>query len=110
MEKMSKDEFVASLSAPARCAKLATICEDGRPHVVPVWFTLNGELVIFTALSAWMRTRRLFIMCSWKGGLKSWILPWRPRGIGERSLAGGLWEWSGRRNLANEPRGNGCCV
>src|SRR5688572_10570918 len=49
MEKMSKAEYIAFLSAPARCAKLATICEDGRPHVVPVWFTLDGELVIFTA-------------------------------------------------------------
>jgi PPOX class probable F420-dependent enzyme len=49
MEKMSKTEYMAFLSAPARCAKLATICEDGRPHVVPVWFTLDGEHVIFTA-------------------------------------------------------------
>ena len=49
MEKMSKSEYLAFLSAPARCAKLATVCEDGRPHVVPVWFTLDGEQVIFTA-------------------------------------------------------------
>jgi PPOX class probable F420-dependent enzyme len=49
MENMSKVEYIAFLSAPARCAKLATVREDGRPHVVPVWFTLDGEHVIFTA-------------------------------------------------------------
>ena len=49
MEKMSKAEYIAFLSAPARCAKLGTICEDGSPHVVPVWFILDGEHVIFTA-------------------------------------------------------------
>ena len=49
MENMSKAEYIAFLSAPARCAKLATVRADGRPHVVPVWFTLDGEHVIFTA-------------------------------------------------------------
>ena len=49
MEKMSKAEYIAFLRAPARCAKLATVREDGSPHVVPVWFTLDGEHVIFTA-------------------------------------------------------------
>jgi PPOX class probable F420-dependent enzyme len=49
MEEMSKAEYIAFLSSPARCAKLATVREDGRPHVVPVWFTLDGEHVIFTA-------------------------------------------------------------
>jgi PPOX class probable F420-dependent enzyme len=49
MENMNKAEYLAFLSVPARCAKLATVREDGRPHVVPVWFTLDGEHVIFTA-------------------------------------------------------------
>jgi PPOX class probable F420-dependent enzyme len=49
MEKMSKAEYLAFLSDRARCAKLATVREDGRPHVVPVWFTLHNEEIIFTA-------------------------------------------------------------
>ena len=49
MEKMTQAEYLAFLSDPARCAKLATVCEDGRPHVVPVWFTLHNEEIIFTA-------------------------------------------------------------
>lgn len=49
METMSKAEYLAFLSAPARCAKLATVRADGSPHVVPVWFILDGEHLIFTA-------------------------------------------------------------
>ncbi|HEU0297164.1 MAG TPA: PPOX class F420-dependent oxidoreductase [Anaerolineales bacterium] len=49
MEKMTKAEYLAFLSDRARCAKLATVREDGRPHVVPVWFTLHNEEIIFTA-------------------------------------------------------------
>src|SRR5262245_49665975 len=49
MEKMSKAEYMAFLSSPARCGKLATVREDGRPHVVPVWFMLDGGNLIFTA-------------------------------------------------------------
>ena len=49
MEKMTKAEYMAFLTSPARCAKLATVREDGSPHVVPVWFTLDGDDLIFTA-------------------------------------------------------------
>ena len=30
-----------------RTAKLATVRKDGRPHVVPIWFTLDGDTLIF---------------------------------------------------------------
>jgi len=31
-----------------RTAKVATMNEDGRPHVAPVWFDLDGEDLLFT--------------------------------------------------------------
>jgi PPOX class probable F420-dependent enzyme len=31
-----------------RTAKLATVREDGRPHVTPVWFVLDGDTLVFT--------------------------------------------------------------
>lgn len=31
-----------------RTGKLATVCADGRPHIVPIWFTIDGEDIIFT--------------------------------------------------------------
>ena len=49
MENMTKAEYTAFLDAPPRCAKLATVRADGSPHVVPVWFILDGEQLIFTA-------------------------------------------------------------
>lgn len=49
METMTKAEYLSFLNAPARCGKIATVREDGRPHVVPIWFILDGETLIFTA-------------------------------------------------------------
>lgn len=31
-----------------RTAKLATVRKDGRPHVVPIWFDLDGDTLVFT--------------------------------------------------------------
>lgn len=36
------------LLAQTRTAKLATVRADGRPHVIPVWFDLDGDTLIFT--------------------------------------------------------------
>jgi PPOX class probable F420-dependent enzyme len=30
-----------------RTGKLATVRADGRPHVVPIWFVLDGDTVVF---------------------------------------------------------------
>jgi len=42
------DEQRAFLLHGTRTAKLATVRKDGRPHVVPIWFTLDGDTLIFT--------------------------------------------------------------
>ena len=36
------------LLGQARTGKLATVRKDGRPHVVPVWYELDGYKLIFT--------------------------------------------------------------
>jgi PPOX class probable F420-dependent enzyme len=59
MEKMTQAEYMAFLSTPARCAKLATVREDGSPHVVPVWFTLHGNDLIFTAACASIKVKNI---------------------------------------------------
>lgn len=48
MEEMNAAEAREFLLARARTASLATVGADGRPHVAPVWFDLDGEAVIFT--------------------------------------------------------------
>lgn len=48
-EPMSDQEIRQFLLAqPARTAKLATVREDGRPHVAPVWFDIEGDELLFT--------------------------------------------------------------
>ncbi|MEU6120184.1 PPOX class F420-dependent oxidoreductase [Streptomyces sp. NPDC047117] len=45
--KMTKDEWQTFVSAGTRTGKLATVRTDGRPHVAPVWFLLDGDDVVF---------------------------------------------------------------
>ena len=40
-------EQCAFLSQDTRTGKLATVRKDGRPHVVPIWFVLDGNELVF---------------------------------------------------------------
>lgn len=49
MRTMTEDEWRAFLlGKPAHTAMLATVREDGSPHVAPIWFDLDGDDVLFT--------------------------------------------------------------
>jgi len=45
---MTLAECRGFLLSPVRTGKLATMRKDGRPYVVPVWFDLDGETLVFT--------------------------------------------------------------
>ena len=45
---MTDDEWRAFVLDGTRTAKVATVRPDGRPHVAPVWFVLDGDDVVFT--------------------------------------------------------------
>jgi PPOX class probable F420-dependent enzyme len=47
-KEMTTDEIRAFLAAGARTAKVATVAKDGRPHLMPVWFVLDGDEIVFT--------------------------------------------------------------
>ena len=47
MKSMTPDEWRAFLLAGTRTAKLASVRSDGRPHVVPIWFDLDGDELVF---------------------------------------------------------------
>lgn len=47
MAKMTDTEIRAFLEHGTRTAKLATTRADGRPHVVPIWFVLDGDDIVF---------------------------------------------------------------
>ncbi len=48
MRHMTQPEWQAFVMEGTRTAKVATTRKDGRPHVVPVWFVLDGDDVVFT--------------------------------------------------------------
>lgn len=52
MKKMSKDEVYAFLRDHPLTAHLATVREDGRPHVAPIWIGVDGEDILFTTWAA----------------------------------------------------------
>ncbi len=47
MRPMTHDETRAFLLEGTRTGKLAWVGKDGRPHVAPIWFVLDGDDVIF---------------------------------------------------------------
>jgi len=56
---MTDDEIHAFLSHGTRTAKLATSGPGGRPHVMPVWFVLDGEELVFTTWGDSVKGRNL---------------------------------------------------
>src|SRR5262245_5407497 len=46
--QMTTEEIRSFLLDGTRTAKVATAMADGRPHVMPVWFVLDGEQIVFT--------------------------------------------------------------
>jgi PPOX class probable F420-dependent enzyme len=56
---MDGDERRAFLSHGTRTAKLATTRADGRPHVAPIWFVLDGDDLLFTTGETTVKGRSL---------------------------------------------------
>jgi hypothetical protein len=56
---MTAAEISSFLSNGTRTAKVATTMENGRPHVMPVWFVLDGEQIVFTTAADTVKGRNL---------------------------------------------------
>lgn len=48
MRPMTDKEIRSFLLHGTRTGKLATIRADGRPHIAPIWFVLDGDALVFT--------------------------------------------------------------
>src|SRR3954452_22617114 len=59
MRDLSDTEARAFLGEGGRTGKLATVRADGSPDVVPVWFVLDGEQLVFTCMSTSVKARNL---------------------------------------------------
>ncbi len=56
---MTDDEARAFLSEGQRTGKLATTMADGRPHVAPVWFIVDGSDLVFLTGAGTVKGRSL---------------------------------------------------
>ena len=68
MPKMTHEEYRRFMLERPRTAKLATVRTVGRPHGAPVWFTLDGDTIVFmtgedTVKARNMRRERRVSLC-----------------------------------------------
>jgi PPOX class probable F420-dependent enzyme len=59
MRTMTDGQVRGFLREGTRTAKLATVAADGHPHVVPVWFVLDGDDLVVTTMSSSAKARHL---------------------------------------------------
>jgi PPOX class probable F420-dependent enzyme len=57
--EMTAEQLREFLSHGTRTAKLATTMRDGSPHVMPVWFVLEGEELLFNTHAHTVKGRNL---------------------------------------------------
>jgi PPOX class probable F420-dependent enzyme len=56
---MSVEQYRKFLSEGTPTAKVATVRADGRPHVAPVWFLLDGDCIVFSTGKGSVKGRNL---------------------------------------------------
>lgn len=56
---MSRDRIYEFLAEGTRTGKLATVRKDGRPHVAPVWFVVDGDDLLFMTNESTVKGRSL---------------------------------------------------
>ncbi|MFF8507477.1 PPOX class F420-dependent oxidoreductase [Streptomyces sp. NPDC015492] len=59
MTRMTDDQWRTFVSEGTRTGKLATVREDGSPHVVPIWFLLDGDDIVFNTGKDTVKGRNL---------------------------------------------------
>jgi PPOX class probable F420-dependent enzyme len=59
MTQMTETEWRDFVMTGTRTGKLAVTRSDGRPHVTPVWFVLDGDDVVLTTSSSGVKGRAL---------------------------------------------------
>lgn len=58
-QRMTEEEYRRFLLDSARTAILATVRADGRPHVAPIWFDLDGDTLLFTTGESTVKARNM---------------------------------------------------
>ncbi len=58
-KEMSVEEIKQFLMTGTRTGKLATVRKDGRAHVAPIWFVLDGDDLIFNTWHSSVKARNM---------------------------------------------------
>lgn len=56
---LDRQEVMAFLTEAPRTGHVATVREDGRPHVATIWFTVDGDDIVFVTSSASVKAKDL---------------------------------------------------
>ncbi len=56
---MTREQAYAFLAEGTRTGKLATTRADGRPHVAPIWFVIDGDDLLFNTNSQTLKGKAL---------------------------------------------------
>jgi PPOX class probable F420-dependent enzyme len=59
MSRMTREDCLRFLLEKARTAKIGTVRPDGRPHVAPVWFDMDNDVLVFTTWTDTVKARNL---------------------------------------------------
>ena len=59
MQDMTDAEYRRFMMGSPRTAALATVRADGRPHVAPIWFALDGDAVVFSTWHESVKAKNL---------------------------------------------------
>jgi PPOX class probable F420-dependent enzyme len=59
MHSLNDMEILQFLEDGAHTAKMATVAPDGHPHVVPVWYIVDGGELVVTIMSTSAKGRHL---------------------------------------------------
>jgi hypothetical protein len=119
---MTPEEWRRFLLTGSRTGKLATVRPDGRPNVVPIWFTLEGSDLVFTTGERTLKARNIranpavavsvdeesfpyaFVLVEGRASLEALpppeLLPWATR-IAERYVGKERADAYGRRNAVD---------
>ena len=58
-QQMTNEEYKSFMLDRARTAVLATVRADGRPHVAPIWFDLDDEVLVFMTGETTVKARNM---------------------------------------------------
>jgi len=61
VKEMNRVQALAFLQQGTRTGKLATVRPDGRPHVVPIWFVVDGDEIVFNTWHTSVKARNLAV-------------------------------------------------